>query len=99
MPVTSSSAKARALYEKGMEDYENLYLERLQPRLAGSGERGSGPRLGVAWIAFNSRNPAEVVVAREKAKAPPAQVTPGEKLMIQWIAGVQEGNFLAESRP
>jgi len=24
MPVTTSSAQARALYEKGMQDYENL---------------------------------------------------------------------------
>ncbi|MGA7360628.1 MAG: hypothetical protein WBW70_17355, partial [Candidatus Sulfotelmatobacter sp.] len=28
LPVTTSSAQARALYEKGMQDYENLYLER-----------------------------------------------------------------------
>ncbi len=27
MPVTTSSAQARALYEKGMQDYEYLYLE------------------------------------------------------------------------
>ena len=28
MPITTTSAKARELYVKGMEDYENLYLER-----------------------------------------------------------------------
>ena len=28
LPVTTPSPKARALYEKGMADYENLYLER-----------------------------------------------------------------------
>jgi len=28
LPITTSSAKARELYIKGMEDYENLYLER-----------------------------------------------------------------------
>jgi len=28
MPATTSSAQARALYEKGMQDYENLYLDR-----------------------------------------------------------------------
>ncbi len=28
LPVTTSSAKARELYQKGMADYENLYLER-----------------------------------------------------------------------
>jgi len=34
LPVTTTSAQARALYEKGMEDYENLYLERCNERLA-----------------------------------------------------------------
>jgi len=28
MPVTAASSKGRELYQKGMEDYENLYLER-----------------------------------------------------------------------
>jgi hypothetical protein len=28
LPVTTSSPEARAMYEKGMQDYENLYLER-----------------------------------------------------------------------
>src|SRR5579862_7468965 len=28
LPVTTSSAKARELYQKGMDHYENLYLER-----------------------------------------------------------------------
>jgi tetratricopeptide (TPR) repeat protein len=95
MPLTSSSAKARALYEKGMEDYENLYLERCNEDWRAAVNEDPGLALAWAWIAFNSRNPAEVVVAREKAKALLPQVTPGEKLMIQWIAGVQEGNFLA----
>lgn len=27
LPVTTSSAQARALYQKGMQDYENLYLD------------------------------------------------------------------------
>jgi len=95
MPVTTSSAKARELYEKGMEDYENLYLERCNDDWRAAVKEDPGLALAWAWIAFNSRNPAEVVAAREKAKALLPQVTPGEKLMIQWIAGVQEGNFLA----
>ena len=28
LPITTTSAKARELYEQGMQDYENLYLER-----------------------------------------------------------------------
>jgi len=50
--------------------------------------------LAQAWIAFNSRNPAEASAARDKAKALRSKVTPGERLMIQWIANVQENNFI-----
>ena len=95
MPVTASSAKARELYEKGMEDYENLYLERCNEDWRAAVKEDPSLAVAWAWIAFNSRNPAEVVAAREKAKALVTKVTPGEKLMIQWVAGVQEGNFLA----
>ncbi len=54
------------------------------------------PNLAVAWawIAFNSSNPQEVSAAREKAKALAPKLTPGEQLMIEWIAKVQEGDFI-----
>jgi tetratricopeptide (TPR) repeat protein len=95
MPVTTSSAKARQLYEKGMEDYENLYLERCNDDWRAAVKEDPGFALAWAWIAFNSRDPAEVLSAREKAKSLLPQVTPGEQLMIRWIAGVEEGNFIA----
>jgi tetratricopeptide (TPR) repeat protein len=95
MPVTAASDKARALYRKGMEDYENLYLERCNEDWRAAVKEDPSLALAWAWIAFNSRNPAEVSAAREKAKALLPQVTPGEKLMIQWISNVQEGNYIA----
>ncbi len=95
MPVTASSARARALYEKGIEDYENLYLERCNEDWRAAVKEDQGVAVAWAWIAFNSRNPSEVSAARQKAKALLPQVTPGEKLMIQWIADVQEGNYIA----
>ncbi|HEY2859294.1 MAG TPA: hypothetical protein VGJ21_12815 [Terracidiphilus sp.] len=95
MPVTATSAKGRELYQKGMEDYENLYLERCNENWRAAVKEDPGVAVAWAWIAFNSRNPAEVSAAREKAKALLPQVTPGEKLMIQWISNVQEGNYIA----
>jgi tetratricopeptide (TPR) repeat protein len=95
MPVTASSTNARGLYTKGMEDYENLYLERCNEDWRAAVKEDPGIAVAWAWIAFNSRNPAEVSAARNKAKALIPQVTPGEKLMIQWIANVQEGNYIA----
>jgi tetratricopeptide (TPR) repeat protein len=95
MPVTANSAKGRGLYQKGMEDYENLYLERCNEDWRAAVKEDPSIAVAWAWIAFNSRNPVEVRAAREKAKALLPQVTPGEKLMIEWIANVQEGNYIA----
>ena len=94
MPVTTSSAKARELYEKGMADYENLYLERCNEEWRAAVQED--PKLAVAWawIAFNSSNPQEVSAARAKAKELAPKLTPGEQLMVAWIAKVQEGDFI-----
>jgi len=95
MPVTASSAKARELYQRGMDDYENLYLERCNENWRAAVKEDPTVALAWAWIAFNSRNHSEASAARAKAKALLPMVTPGEKLMIQWIANVQEGNYIA----
>jgi tetratricopeptide (TPR) repeat protein len=95
MPVTAASAKGRALYEKGMQDYENLYLERCNEDWRAAVKEDPTIAVAWAWIAFNSRNPSEVLDAREKAKALLPKITPGEQLMIRWIADVQEGNSIA----
>src|SRR6201987_3755167 len=95
MPVTAASAKGREFYQKGMEDYENLYLERCNEDWRAAVKEDPTIAVAWAWIAFNSRNPAEVMDAREKAKALLPKVTPGEQLMIRWVANVQEGNSIA----
>jgi tetratricopeptide (TPR) repeat protein len=95
MPVTAGSDKARELYEKGMDDYEKLYLERCNDDWRAAVKEDPTLALAWAWIAFNSRDTAEVTAAREKAKALAPNITPGEQLMVQWIVKVQEGDYLA----
>jgi tetratricopeptide (TPR) repeat protein len=94
LPVTTSSPKARALYEKGMADYENLYLERCNDdwRAAVIDDPNFG--LAWAWIAFNSGNPDEVNEARARALEVAPKLTPGEQLMISWISKIQQGDFI-----
>src|SRR5580693_7890125 len=94
MPVTTSSAEARSLYEKGMQDYENLYLERCNDDWRAAVKADPNFAVAWAWIAFNGSNPTEMSAAREKAKALAPKLTPGEQLMIEWIAKVQEGDFI-----
>lgn len=94
LPVTTSSAEARALYQKGMQDYENLYLERCNDDWRAAVKADPNLAVAWAWIAFNSSNPAEISAARDKAKALAPKITPGEQLMIAWISKVQEGDFI-----
>jgi tetratricopeptide (TPR) repeat protein len=94
MPVTTSSAQARALYEKGMQDYEYLYLERCNDDWRAAVKEDPSLAAAWAWIAFNSSNPTEVSAAREKAKALAPKATRGEQLMVSWIVKVQEGDFI-----
>ena len=94
LPVTTSSPKARALYEKGMADYENLYLERCNDEWREAVKEDPNLAVAWAWIAFNSGDPHEVTAARAKAKELAPKATPGEQLMVAWVVKVQEGDFL-----
>jgi len=94
MPVTTSSAKARQLFFKGVEDYENLYLERCNEDWRAAVKEDPTMAVAWAWIAFNSGNPEEVSSAREKARELAPKATPGEQLMVAWISKVQEGDFI-----
>jgi len=94
LPITTSSAKAHELYVKGMEDYENLYLERCNEDWREAVKEDPNLAVAWAWIAFNSGNPQEVSAARAKAKDLAPKTNPGEQLMISWIVKVQEGDFL-----
>src|SRR3984957_4542576 len=94
LPVTTSSPRARSLYEEGVADYENLYLERCNEDWRAAVKED--PNLAVAWvsIALNSGNPQEVNEARAKAKALVPKLTAGEQLMVGWIIKVQEGDYI-----
>lgn len=94
LPVTTTSSRARSLYEEGVADYENLYLERCNEDWRAAVKED--PNLAVAWasIALNSENPQEVSDARAKAKALVPKLTPGEQLMVGWISKVQEGDYI-----
>jgi tetratricopeptide (TPR) repeat protein len=94
LPVTTSSPQARALYEKGMQDYENLYLERCNDDWRAAVKADPNLAVAWAWIAFNGTDPKEMSLAREKAKWLAPKATPGEQLMVTWIVKVQEGDTI-----
>jgi tetratricopeptide (TPR) repeat protein len=94
MPITTGSAKARDLYQRAVQDYELLYLERATIGWRAAAKEDPQFAAAFAMVAMNSRDPKEARAAREQAKELAAKASPGEKLMIQWIAAVQEGKYL-----
>jgi tetratricopeptide (TPR) repeat protein len=95
MPVTTSSPRARELFQRALIDYENLYLERANIGWRAAVQADPNFALAYVFIAYNSNDPAEAKAAEEKAKLLAPKASPGEGLLIQWITSVKENNFIA----
>ncbi|MGH9501729.1 MAG: tetratricopeptide repeat protein [Terriglobales bacterium] len=95
MPVTTSSLKARDLFNRALTDYENLYLERANIGWRAAVQADPNFALAYVFIAYNSTDPVEAGAAQEKAKRLAPRTTPGERLLIQWITSVKENKFIA----
>ena len=94
MTLTSSSAKARDLYKRAMQDYELMYAERANIGWRAAAKEDPQFAAAFAMIAMNSRDPEEMRTARERARELAVKASPGERLLVRWIATVQDGNFL-----
>ncbi len=94
LPVTTSSQAAARYFETGMVHYENHRWNfalrdwneaiRLDPNFAQA----------YVWICFTTADPAEEARDRARAKSLIKQVTPGEQLLIRWMAGVHENRYV-----
>jgi tetratricopeptide (TPR) repeat protein len=94
IPLTTSSVKARDLYQRAVLDHELLYGERAMIGWRAAAKEDPQFAAAFAMLALNSRDPEEVRSSRERAKELSAKASPGEQIMIRWIATVQEGNFM-----
>ena len=94
MTITTLSPVARAAWDKGVADYENLYLERCNEDWRAAVKEDPNLAVAWAWIAFNSGDPQEIAMARAKAKELAPKTSPGEQLMVEWVVKVQEGDFI-----
>lgn len=94
LPVTTSSAAARKRFDRAMEDLECLRqsqaVEGLQQAVK------LDPKFTQAWImlAHISHDPEEQQSARSHAKQTAAHATFGEGLLVRWLAGVQEDDYV-----
>jgi tetratricopeptide (TPR) repeat protein len=94
LPVTTSSKAAAHYFETAMVHYENHRWNfalrdwneaiRLDPDFAQA----------YVWICFTTTDPAEEARDRAKAESLMNKVTPGEQLLIRWMAGVHESRYV-----
>jgi tetratricopeptide (TPR) repeat protein len=94
LPITTSSPAARKLFQQAMLNMEDL---RLEQALAGWREAvKKDPRFAQAEIlvAYLTQDPAEEISALDAAKELEPRVTPGEKLLIEWLSGVRQGRYV-----
>lgn len=94
LPVTTSSPAAARYFENGMRQYEmhrwNFALMawneavKLDPDFA----------LAHAWICMTTVDPAEEAAHRTLAKAAMMKASPGEQLVVKWMAAIHENRYV-----
>jgi tetratricopeptide (TPR) repeat protein len=92
--ITTSRPDARKLFESGMVEFENEHtnkaLENWQTAIR------KDPSFAVAhlFISEATYDHVEQKAERRRAKALAGTVTSGEKLLIKWLTGVQEEQYV-----
>jgi tetratricopeptide (TPR) repeat protein len=94
LPVTTSATRARTDFEAAMQDFEQYRLNDSLQFLRAATK--SDPKFAQAFImiAKISKDPAEQTEARQQAKQLASGVSSGEQLLIRWLAGAQEDDYL-----
>lgn len=94
LPVTTASPAARQEFERAMMDLEALRRADAVNDLRGTVKRD--PKFAQAYILIShlTHDPDEEVSCRLRAEQLTTRVTPGERLLIRWLSGVQENNYV-----
>ena len=95
LPLTVHSKQARLLFEQGMTDFVNLQTAKALEEWRQAAKLDPNFALAHTFISFNSKDPAEQSRELAKAKALERHVTRGERLLIHWVEGVRENNYVA----
>src|SRR6201987_2673060 len=94
LPVTTSSSAARKEFEHAMGDLQKMRRADAVNDLRATVKRV--PKFAQAYILLShlTHDPDEELSTRARAQQLAAQATPGERLLIRWLSGVQENNYV-----
>jgi len=94
LPVTTSSVEARKRFEQAMQNLEYIRSADALNDLRKAVKADPNFAQALILISHLSRDPDEQRATRSRAKLLAARVSPGERLLIRWLAGVQEDNYV-----
>lgn len=94
LTVSTPSAAAKNLFEKGMADFVNQKTELALQSWRAAASNDPNCALIPAFIAFAADDPVEESRARDAAKRLGGCVTPGEKLLVKWVINTREDNYV-----
>src|SRR5581483_2623577 len=95
MPITTSSPEARALFEQGVVEWENLHISRALEHWQAAIEKDPNFLLAHLYISERIPDPGQQAAERKKVLDLMGSVTPGEQLMAQWIIADGRGDTIA----
>ena len=94
LPVTTKSKTARVRFESAMKNLEYMRRDRALADLRQAVTADPEFAQGHILIAHLSHDPVEQAAARTRAKNLASKASHGEQLLITWLAGVQDGDYL-----
>jgi tetratricopeptide (TPR) repeat protein len=94
LPVTTSSAKARKSFEQAMLNFEEYRLPETLENLRAATKADPNFAQALILTARMSTDPVEQAATRKRAKDLAPKVTTSERLLIRWLSGAQEDNYL-----
>src|SRR5262249_18150186 len=93
-PITTRSGLAREIFDQAMVDFENERRAAAVSLWRQAVRHDAKFALAHLWISALTTDPAEETSERNKAKASATHVSAAEQLMIRWLAGVQENDYV-----
>jgi tetratricopeptide (TPR) repeat protein len=94
IPVSTRSVEARKFAELSMDKYENVLLHDAVVQAQHATEKDPNFALGYALLSFASRTGIPNGAALEHAKVLLPHAPADEQLLVRWMTGIQDGNFL-----
>jgi len=94
LPVTTSSAQACISFEKAMREFEQYRISETLQDLRAAAKADPNFAQALILLSYLSPDPQEQSTARIRSKQLASKMSPSEQLLIRWLAGAQDSNYL-----